>query len=449
MTLRHTAPSPARAMLADRVDAIDGLRAVAMTMVIAGHCSLLSIGWTGVWLFYAISGYVIMRGFIRRPDEGVDGAASGNGTGLGAAYGAFLLRRFWRIVPLYLLYIAINLFIGVASGVAAATTEPLPWLLSFTFNWHMIAELHAERALWSPYLHLWSLSVEQQFYLVFPLLILSFAPDRHGRVLTSLMLFAMVARVLASLLVAHAEGSAQWRSFAIYLAAPCHFDAFSGGALVAWISALYGTVALDRLRRLLGATAIAALLAYSMVYAGLGIERYGWTRQAMKGIYGGTMFGEGREVFLYAATALCATWAISLAVHNASVSRVLALPSLRWVGRVSYGGYVFHVLVIWGLAELFGANHEALNTLAIPTRLLFFAAVMVVTLTMAGVSFAFFEEPVRKRFTRPAGHTTSATPADAPLRSVLIAPRAGAPDASSALLRPAAGTRQSNTEPQS
>ena len=50
----------------DRIAEIDGLRAVAMTLVIAQHCGLAPFGWTGVWLFFVISGYVISRNFMRR-----------------------------------------------------------------------------------------------------------------------------------------------------------------------------------------------------------------------------------------------------------------------------------------------------------------------------------------------------------------------------------------------
>lgn len=92
---------PERILACDRVAEIDGLRAVAMTIVVAQHCGLAPFGWTGVWLFYVISGYVITRTFLAE-DKSIDP---------GLRYKAFIIRPIFRIVPIYLLYVAINALI--------------------------------------------------------------------------------------------------------------------------------------------------------------------------------------------------------------------------------------------------------------------------------------------------------------------------------------------------
>ena len=98
-----------------RIDALDGLRALAMTAVVAQHCHLLPFGWTGVWLFFLISGYVITLGF-----------DAGEYAGRGAAerFGTFIARRAARIVPAYLLYLAACTLVALSLGNAAAAVEP-------------------------------------------------------------------------------------------------------------------------------------------------------------------------------------------------------------------------------------------------------------------------------------------------------------------------------------
>ena len=107
-----------------RVLEIDGLRAIAMTMVIAQHCGLLPFGWIGVWLFYGISGFVITRGFIQDESHPIS---------IVRRYGNFMLRRFFRIVPVYVLYIAINIGVFVLLN-EHRYYQNLPYLSTFTFN---------------------------------------------------------------------------------------------------------------------------------------------------------------------------------------------------------------------------------------------------------------------------------------------------------------------------
>src|SRR5262245_24990151 len=73
-----------------RIAEVDGLRALAMTMVVAQHCGLAPFGWTGVWLFFVISGYVISRNFLREEYK-ADSVAR--------QFLTFMKRRFFRIVP--------------------------------------------------------------------------------------------------------------------------------------------------------------------------------------------------------------------------------------------------------------------------------------------------------------------------------------------------------------
>ena len=114
---------------ATRIDAVDALRALAMSLVIAQHCGLMPCGWIGVWLFYVISGYVITRGFLGERDLSLS---------TGERYRGFLWRRALRIVPVYLLYLGLNVLILWPRPEHVAVWRELPSLLGFVFNWQMI-----------------------------------------------------------------------------------------------------------------------------------------------------------------------------------------------------------------------------------------------------------------------------------------------------------------------
>src|SRR5580704_7530137 len=151
----HSAPS--RKTIAKRgyIGEIDGLRCFAMTGVVAAHCKLLPIGWAGVWLFFVISGFVVTKTLCerkvteKRPLQ---------------IFGHFIARRVLRIWPIYFMYIAavilMLLYIGKTIdwyGIGAMST--------FTFNFYLIEHGRA-----SPSGHLWTISVEEQFYIIFGLL---------------------------------------------------------------------------------------------------------------------------------------------------------------------------------------------------------------------------------------------------------------------------------------
>jgi peptidoglycan/LPS O-acetylase OafA/YrhL len=151
-------------MPTNRIDEIDGLRALAMTMVIAQHCGLAPMGWTGVWLFFVISGYVISRNFIQQ--EYSDKSPF-------LQYKLFMIRRFFRIVPVYFLYIFMNLCLLSLISQFDSFKE-VPFLLTFTYNWQMIFQFWPLDRGWSSFGHLWTLSIEEQFYLIYPILFLFF-----------------------------------------------------------------------------------------------------------------------------------------------------------------------------------------------------------------------------------------------------------------------------------
>ncbi|WP_428419887.1 acyltransferase family protein [Methylibium sp.] len=368
-----------------RIDAVDGLRAIAMTMVIAQHCGLLPFGWTGVWLFFVISGYVITAGFVNG-----DYAAARPTT----AYVAFMGRRALRIVPVYLLYLGVGTMVVLASGGASRLTD-LPYLLSFTYNWHMVFEFWPGPGNWGPFGHLWTLSVEQQFYLLFPLLAL-LLPARRQVLACSLLIAAgpLVRWGYATLLSANTAGDAGWLAFAVYAATPCHVDAFLMGSLIARLEPRLR--ASPRVAAGLWGVALAVATGYAAVYVAINHRLGAAGTEALRNVVSGILYGQHREVFVYLAIDLLAAAALVHVLLRRPGTAVLAWGPIAWVGRVSYGGYLFHALVIWAISH--SLLDGQVKELPVAQRLLTFAGVWLVTVALASVSFRWFETPVARRW---------------------------------------------------
>ncbi|WP_460775561.1 acyltransferase family protein [Microbacterium sp. GXF7504] len=161
-----SAPGPARAGSAPRRD-IQGLRAVAVVAVVLCHAlGLPAGGFAGVDVFFVVSGFVITASLLR------DVAQHGR-VRLGSFYGA----RVRRILPVAVLAIAVVTAVGFAvfNGPRAwQTLQDAGWAAVFAMNWHLALEgtdYFAASGAESPLQHLWTLSVEEQFYLVWPLLV--------------------------------------------------------------------------------------------------------------------------------------------------------------------------------------------------------------------------------------------------------------------------------------
>ena len=377
----------APAAVVERLTGIDGLRAVAMTMVIAQHCGLLPFGWTGVWLFFVISGYVIARGFL---------ADESSGRTLPSAnerYGAFVRRRLLRIVPVYALYVAVcALLFAVPYGPSGLVD--LIGLSTFTYNWQMVFQPATSVVHWPAIGHLWTLSVEQQFYVVFPILFLVVPERWRWKLAGALVLLAPLVRwgwlqfVGAQL----PEADAGKLAFSVYAATVCQADAFLLGALIARFQA--------RLLRderqpafYLGAAVMAVTL-FAAVFMAINFSRGDRGVAILKNIFSGTLYGQGRELFGYSVVGLLAGAVLLATLARLRGTAWLSVPWIGWVGRVSYGGYLFHALLLWGLAELTGGP---LKYAPFEWRVAGFVAVLMATVGLASLSFIGLEQPLARR----------------------------------------------------
>jgi peptidoglycan/LPS O-acetylase OafA/YrhL len=305
-----------------RVAALDGIRGIAIIWVIlhnsidVSHASatgilwVLSIlahpGWIGVQLFFALSGFLITAGLL-------------DTRGTPHFYRNFYVKRALRILPLY--YSVLLLLLVIAPRVAAPHwpfdigSQASLWL--FTVNW-----THT-----SPYgfAHFWSLAVEEQFYLVWPLLVFWLTPRR---LLTACICLSVLALVLRSAMVA--MGADGWT---LYTLTPCRIDALALGA--AGACAVRIPELKDWMRSNLRPILMSALILF---LAGIPLthlyDRYAWTGET----YGYSLLAVSCGLFVTA---------IALAPKaEVRVAGFLAWAPLRSIGKYSYAMYVFHGLLI-------------------------------------------------------------------------------------------------------
>lgn len=346
-----------------------------MTMVIAQHCGLLPFGWIGVWLFYVISGFVICRTLLTEAPAPA-----------GVQYSRFIVRRFYRIVPVYLLYILIN--IGVMAAVGRyGSLRDVPFLLTFTYNWQMIFRIWDGPGRYAAFAHLWTLSVEEQFYLFFPVMLL-WLPRRWFPGLTLIIILAMpLVRFLFSRWVGTLPAAADpgWAAYAVYAASFTQFDAFLIGALLAKAEPhLSGS----RYRAMLPIAAATLTAAYVVTYVLVNYAQGARGIDMVRNVFSGTMTGQFREVFVYTVIDLAAASAVLHVTRGGWGTRLLASRPFLLVGRVSYGGYLFHALILLLMADLLQISPMQLQFGA---RFGYLAVVWSLTVLLAYVSFTWFE----------------------------------------------------------
>jgi peptidoglycan/LPS O-acetylase OafA/YrhL len=318
---------------------LDILRALCALAVFLFHCGQFKGGWLGVQVFFVISGFLITRSLESRPQ----GTASQR---MLAFYG----RRARRILPplyLYLLILAPFAFLvgrDLVDGWLAAVT--------FTYNFYNLSSSFVNSRFLS---HLWSLAVEEQFYLVFPLLMLLLR-RRATTVLLGLCLVMPAVRLAFTALAGHGDGFVRAEflgnidqvvpgSYATYVAGFTQLDVFAIGALL--------QLHFHRLPRFNAAAAILALLLVMML---LGLVTTGSAYGAFYGPFLGTP-GAYQYVWGYSLVALLGALLViyfsSLPVTSPFLRRLATL------GSHSYEFYILHYPVI-GIYALFTPTHSGL-----------------------------------------------------------------------------------------
>lgn len=320
------------------VPALDGLRTIACGLVIAHHVNVpgLSAGYVGVDVFFVLSGYLITSNLLAER----------------ARTGQIHVPRFWwrRAVRLWpALIVATVLALVLPSGTNAGDAAA-----ALTYTTNFVQWLTATRD--GGLAHAWSLAIEEQFYLAWPLALLVL----RGRSRRALAIgTAVIAGASLAVMVA-AAGLTEGMSWPVYVLPITRGWELLAGCLVA-----IAATRLDQMRSAPWATLAAALGVAALV--------------------GGGAFRSPAASIL----AVTATVAVLLDIRGGgTVARVLAVRPLPEVGLVTYGAYLLHVPIYAAL--------EDTGWHPIPVGI----ATVAATLAAAAASYRWVEVPAREKLTR-------------------------------------------------
>ncbi|MDC7787038.1 acyltransferase [Rhodoplanes sp. TEM] len=375
-----TAPRPQRGFVPE----IDALRCFALTAIVLLHSNVVASGWGALWLFFVISGFVITRSILEHPERRPTRTAFLLG---------FVRRRAARILPVYVLYLSIVGGLGLLDP-GSRFPEALPFLATFTYN---LAGLH-DPALFKVggVGHLWSLSLEEQFYLLLPLVFAVVAPRRVVVLLLAVVALSPLIRWGESQWLGALGVPEEMRALGVFMLSPGQFDGFAAGALVA--IAAHERAVTPRLAWTAVLLAVTAAALYLVVY---------WDHAGTPRL--GLAIGAGREAIVYSVLILAAVATILAILARLPPIVWMCRPLVvRYIGRISYGGYVYHALALFA-AMIALPGWIAGSPLQ---RLAVFAIGYTLTIALAALSFHLFE---RRFLDGPLGR---------PLRPAVAAPDA-------------------------
>jgi peptidoglycan/LPS O-acetylase OafA/YrhL len=346
------------------VPALDGLRALAVSAVLLYHADLAWIpgGFLGVEVFFVISGYLITLLLVTEYEQ----------------HGRISLRQFWfrrarRLLPaVYMLLLVVSLTVVLfVREQAAHTRGDVIAGLTYTTNWYLIGtgQSYFESFGRPPMLqHLWSLAVEEQFYLAWPLIMLALLvvfKRRPERMAIPMLAMVLGSTVLMAVLYDSADPSR------VYFGT----DTRAGGLILGATFALFWRPGF--LRR-------GAVAARGGVFDLVGLAGLGALALIMATV-------ADQDAALYRGgfllVGVCTVACIAMATHPRSlIAKVLSFPPIVWVGTRSYAIYLWH----W---PVFVLTRPGVDVPWSPGPTLVLR--LVITGVLAELSYRLIENPIR------------------------------------------------------
>lgn len=332
-------------------DDIDGLRALAVIAVILFHSELtMSGGYVGVDLFFVLSGYLITQRIIAGHESGK------------FSYKTFYTRRIFRLFPALFTTVVGTLVASffflwpdalIDVGVSAVSST-----LSVANIYYFDSAGYWNPSAWTkPLLHFWSLSVEEQFYLVWPLVIMTLIRLGKRRAFLSLAFLSLIVFAVTTILTPSQPD-------ATFYLTPFRFHEFALGALCVWF------------------------------------DRYKWPDSSLYAIIRNVLVGAGLLIILLTTFVLSdetvfpgwiaivpalATAMIIVAREPAVASSLLSNRPMTFIGRLSYSLYLIHWPVLVFCVVRFGQ-------ITLPV----FILAMAITVPLAIIQYRLIETPLRR-----------------------------------------------------
>jgi peptidoglycan/LPS O-acetylase OafA/YrhL len=348
---------------------LDGLRGIAVLAVVLSHMPQLEFlgGFFGVDLFFVLSGFLITSLLLE------EWRARGD-----ISLKAFYARRALRLLPALVEVLLVAVVFSALKeppAEAEAMRSAALITLGYSANWFVAFRCYPRQEL----AHTWSLSVEEQFYVLWPFVLLMMLKLNLSR------------RTIGGILVALLLGSAALRAYLwlttrswerVYYGSDTHADGLLAGALVALM--MFSGV---RPQTALGTRLLNWVAHGMMVFLGFYFVR-GWAADPMLSVGGYLALNLGAAAVVMCL--VCSPWA--------PLRFLCEMPALVWVGRISYGVYLWHAVIFWML-------RVRKVGLPGPSWVLPIASALAVAsvVAVAAVSFYVLERPLlrlKRRFER-------------------------------------------------
>jgi peptidoglycan/LPS O-acetylase OafA/YrhL len=333
---------------------LDGIRGVAILMVMMYHSLLLPIGWVGVDMFFTLSGFLITRILFETRQESY-------------YWQSFYIKRTGRILPPLLVLFALVFILSKHRHVQGMLGYAL-FLGDYLNTTAYVVPLLVQ---------LWSLAIEEHFYMVWPIAVRSLSRRRLAQLLICVLAVEPVLRLIFHPLLADV--------MTIYYFTPFRLDSIAAGSLLALT--MGNARAVQVLRRISPTLVAGSVVLYGVLRWELGDA---FTRERL--IFGGVGYS------------LVAIGSFGLVAHvvlhdRGRLAGWLSVPPLLFLGEISYGLYLFHPIVRSVTKALLGIGYGA--GFEIQERWLFVPDFLISALVCA-LLFHFYEKPIVRAAARTA-----------------------------------------------
>lgn len=318
------------------IRSLDGFRGWSIFMVMLLHFGLFDAGWIGVEFFFALSGFLITGIIVKTKDRSFSNYL-----------GRFWWRRSLRIFPIYFTLIGFFILCWLLTGHPSETEQDWPYLLTYSINFRGIFEEGRSTGFFD---YIWSLAIEEQFYLVWPLAVF-LSPRKWLKWITGVLF--VLGPMIRWLTVAYWEsenGTMLRTGSLVYLMPWTQFDAFMIGG---WVAVTNFEFSRKQLNWILGAALALFVVAGGINWALLRDTAAG--NQFLDLGYPIANWRNGQYIWSYSLIHLV-SGACLLQMVQAKEGRISRFFSGKfWVstGRISYGIYLIHLPIAWTWNHVF------------------------------------------------------------------------------------------------
>ena len=387
------------------IPGLDGIRALGILLVLDFHSGgvggLQKFGGT-MQAFFVLSGFLITGILLRMKD-----ALPKN-----QFFGKFYGRRFLRIFPAYYLYLFIvTILIWLSAGMPmppvirtelqALVGPQIKYSFLYISNFHTASLSFKD----TPFLtHFWTLSMEEQFYFLWPIVLFLTPKEKFKTLLTTIIVAAPLLRLVTFWVASNhlVPGITSDPYVAVFVLPFSHIDAFAFGAYIT-------TFQFPQPRRQLAILAVALpVIGYLTQYLAYGTvfwDTFGYEFTFISGykyLWGYTLVNYFFALFIQAV------------VHEKLFVSFLDHPILNYIGKMSYGMYIYHYPIVWLITLLRPKYKTFLPSTDLETAFVFLIG-LALTMLVSSLSYHWFETPLnnlKDRFfpIKPRPQTESPSP---------------------------------------